>query len=420
MNWKEKLTQYYSLLQEFFKDNHLVIEFLSIPLTLILCFLAFLASSHMIRKYINPYIKAVPKHRFLNLILDENPLHKLAHILPGLLLYHVGGLTPIPNLLLQNMATIWIGWALMVVMMDFMDGALSIYNTFEVSRDKPLKVFAQVLKLILWGVGIILTLSLLLNQSPIYLLSGLGALTAVLMLIFKDTIMSIVASLQIQAHDMIRIGDWIEMPKFYADGDVIDIALHTVKVQNWDKTITTIPMQKFIEESFRNWRGMTQSGGRRICRNLRLDAASVRFLDQELLEKLKKVHLLKDYLQTRQEEIDQYNKNNSVDQSCVVNGRRMTNLGTFRAYILSYLKNSPRINQDMTMIVRQMEPTSEGVPLQIYCFTSTTAWVPYEGIQSDLFDHLLAVAPEFGLRVFQNPSGNDIQNIGHELRNHIH
>jgi miniconductance mechanosensitive channel len=257
----------------------------------------------------------------------------------------------------------------------------------------------------------VLIIAALLERSPLLLLSGLGAMTAVLMLVFRDTLMSLVAGVQLSSHDMLRVGDWIEMPQLSADGDVIDIALHTVKVQNWDKTITSIPTHRLISESFRNWRGMSESGGRRIKRALLLDQHSVRFLEPEERERLRRFALIEDYLQRKREELEAWNQTLLAAGRDPVNTRRVTNIGTFRAYVEAWLRAHPEIHPQMTLLVRQLEPGPHGLPLEIYCFTSTTAWGDYERIQADVFDHLLAILPEFGLKVWQQPGGADLERM---------
>ena len=255
--------------------------------------------------------------------------------------------------------------------------------------------------------------SLLANQSPVVFLSGLGALTAVLMLVFRDTILSLVASLQIMSNDMIRIGDWVSMPQANADGDVIDIALHTVKIQNWDKTITTIPTYKFISESFKNWRGMSESGGRRIKRSLAIDMSSVRFLTDEEIEDFSRWELLRGYMGEKKGLLsERRSKVGELGDEVVPDPRSLTNIGTFRAYVNEYLRANPKIHKEMTLLVRQLAPSPQGLPIEIYCFTNDTAWARYEGIQGDIFDHLLAVLPQFGLEAFQEPAGSDFGRMG--------
>jgi miniconductance mechanosensitive channel len=265
----------------------------------------------------------------------------------------------------------------------------------------------QLLQLVIYVLAAVLIISALIERSPLLLLSGLGAMTAVLLLIFKDTLMSLVAGIQLSSHDMLRVGDWIEMPQLNADGDVVDIALHTVKVQNFDRTITSIPTHRLITESFRNWRGMSESGGRRIKRSLSIDQGSVRFLDNEERNHFRRFALIDDYLEQKRAELEEWNAALLAEGKDPVNTRRVTNLGTFRAYAQAYIEHNPRIHAEMTRMVRQLPSGATGIPLEIYCFTATTAWAEYEGIQGDLFDHFLAVLPEFGLRLYQQPSGAD-------------
>jgi len=286
-----------------------------------------------------------------------------------------------------------------------------IYITLPVSREIPLKGFAQVLKIILFCSGLILVVSTILNQSPIYLISGLGALTAVLMLIFKDPILGFTAGIQLTSNRMLKQGDWIEMPKYGASGDVLDVTLTTVKVQNWDNTITTIPTYALINDSFKNWRGMQESQGRRIMRSIFIDMNTIEFCTPEMLERFSRIKYIADYMQRKFMEIEQHNTNIGEHAQYAVNTRRLTNVGTFRAYATAYLHNHPMINTDMTLMVRQLAPTQHGLPLEIYAFCRDKAWVKYEEVQADIFDHFLSIASEFGLKIFQYPTGNDIQKI---------
>jgi len=301
----------------------------------------------------------------------------------------------------------FIGVALLV--MDALINALhAIYQTFRVSQEIPLKGFAQVLKIALVCTGLIMVISILLDRSPVYLLSGLGAMTAVLMLIFKDPILGFVAGIQLISNRMLKHGDWIEMPKYGADGDVIDITLTTVKVRNWDKTITTIPTYALINDSFKNWRGMQESNGRRIKRAIYIDMNTIKFCSAQMLQRFAAIRYIADYMQRKNKELEQYNAERGIESQDASNARRLTNIGTFRAYISTYLQNHPMINTDMTFIVRQLAPTEYGLPLEIYVFCKDKAWANYEAIQSDIFDHLLAIAGEFDLKVYQYPSGTDI------------
>lgn len=278
--------------------------------------------------------------------------------------------------------------------------------------DKPIASYFQLLRIIIYITTGILILSVLLGKSPAYFLGAFGALTAIILLIFKDTILGLVASVQIASNDMVRVGDWVEMPKFNADGDVLAINLNTVKIMNWDKTITTVPTYYFITDSFKNWRGMQDSGGRRIKRALFVDVHSVRFVDPEHRERYKRFYFVKDYVQQRQQEIETYNAERGVDTSELINGRRMTNIGVFRQYAERYLQGHPRIRKDMTIMVRQLAMEDRGLPLEVYCFTNTTEWLQYEEIQADIFDHLIAALPQFGLELFQQPAGADFQKMG--------
>jgi miniconductance mechanosensitive channel len=272
---------------------------------------------------------------------------------------------------------------------------------------RPIRGYLDAIKIIAYVMAGIFIVSILTDQSPWGILSILGGFTVVLMLVFKDTILGFVASIQLSGHDMVRVGDWIEMPKYGADGDVIDVTIHTVKVRNWDKTITTIPTYSLVSDAFKNWRGMSESGGRRIKRSIHIDMSSIKFCSDDLLNKFKKFDLIKDYIIQKQEEITDYNKEQTTDTEQLINGRRQTNIGVFRAYIVAYLKNHSKIHQGMTFLVRHLDPTQNGLPVQIYVFSNDQVWANYEAIQADIFDHLLAAVPEFELRVFQNPTGFD-------------
>lgn len=284
-----------------------------------------------------------------------------------------------------------------------------IYSRYAVSRKMPLKSFVQVIKVILALVCVIFIISSLIGKSPVLIFSGLGAATAILMLIFKDVILGLVAGVQLSANQMVANGDWIEMPKYGADGEVIEVALTTVKVRNWDKTITMVPTYSLISDGFKNWRGMSDSGVRRIKRSLSFDMQSVRFLDNDMLERAKNVGLLKDYLERTLEEVREWNEKQKLDEHDLINARALTNIGTFRAYVAAYLHAHREIDEGETILVRQLQPGENGLPIEVYAFTNVNAWLEYERIQSDIFDHLMAVAPLFGLRIFQRPSGVDFE-----------
>ena len=298
-----------------------------------------------------------------------------------------------------------------LVISSFLDLFLTIYGSSKTSHDIPLKATVQVIKIVVYFVCGIFIVSLILNKTPLYLLSGLSALGAVLLLVFRDSILGFVVGIQLIANRMVAKGDWIEMPKYDADGDVIEIALTTVKVQNWDKTIATIPTYALIGESFKNWRGMKESGGRRIKRTINIDVSTIKFCNEEMLKRFSEIQYIANYIQIKKEELSTYNDENEVDSTSLANGRRLTNVGTFRAYTVAYLRNHPMISQEMTFLVRHLAPAGYGLPIEIYVFSKDTIWVNYEGIQADIFDHLLAVVPEFDLKVFQNPSGSDFHRL---------
>ena len=286
-----------------------------------------------------------------------------------------------------------------------------ILSTSKIFKDKPITSYIQVVKILVYFIGGIMILSLILGKSPFYFLGAMGAMTAIILLIFKDTILGFVASIQMSVYDMVRVGDWISMPKYEADGDVILINLNTVKVQNWDKTITTIPTYAFITDSFKNWRGMTDSGGRRIKRAIYLKMSSFKFCDETMIARFKKYRLIKEYIEQKEEEINLHNQQIVDKEAIEVNIRRLTNIGVFRIYAENYIKTNANVNTNMTLMVRQLEPTSKGLPLEIYCFSKNKEWVYYERIMSDIFDHLLTIISEFDLEIFEEPSGKDFSNM---------
>ncbi|PNQ77357.1 mechanosensitive ion channel protein MscS [Erythrobacter sp. SAORIC-644] len=340
----------------------------------------------------------------------------LTTVIPLLLVSRGIGLVPhLPEEVVNvtvNIARTMIVLSIAMAIGGALDYANELYSRRPESRSRPIKGYVQVVKIAIYFGAAILMIAVLIEQSPLLLLSGLGAMAAVLMLVFKDTILSLVASVQLSSNDMLRVGDWIEMPGMNADGDVVDIALHTVKIRNFDKTITTIPTHRLIADSFRNWRGMSESGGRRIKRALVVDQNSIRFLDDKETDDLKRFRLLDDYLASKQEEIAEWNRHELSSDCDTINARRITNIGTLRAYVIAYLKSHPRIaGAGFTLMVRQLPPGPQGLPLEIYCFTDTVEWPQYEAIQADIFDHMLAILPEFGLRIFQHPSGQDFAQL---------
>ncbi|PZO08008.1 MAG: mechanosensitive ion channel protein MscS [Lysobacteraceae bacterium] len=385
---------------------------------LLLAWLADQLTQRLLLRLLVRLVKASPV-KWDDAILARGVIKRLAHAVPAVVIYL--GVPLLPGLpeglvtVVRNVAAAWVVLTAAQSLSALLSSLQDIYQAGdpERARSRPIKGYLQVAKIVLFVLAAVLVVAVLVDKSPLLLLSGFGAMTAVLMLVFKDTILSLVASVQLNSNDMVRVGDWIEMPQFGADGDVVDVALHTVKVQNWDKTITTLPTHALIAGSFKNWRGMSEAGGRRIKRALAIDQGTVRYLSDEEREGVARFVLLQPYLEAKATELAQWNAQRQGEAP--VNLRRLTNLGTFRAYARAYLQSHPGIRADMTLLVRQLDPGPQGLPIEIYCFTGTTAWGEYEDIQSDLFDHLLAVLPEFGLRAFQAPSGGDVAAAGQAL-----
>ena len=345
-------------------------------------------------------------------LADHKVFNNVAHIVPAIIIRisapiifsQFEALLPIV-IKLVDIYLIIVG---MLILMSFLKAGEYLLAESKLLIDKPVASYFQLLRIVIYIATSLLVISVMISKSPVYLLSAFGALSAIILLIFKDTILGLVASVQISSNDMVRVGDWVEMPKFNADGDVVAINLNTVKIQNWDKTVTTVPTYFFITDSFKNWRGMQESGGRRIKRSVYINVHSIKFVDPELREKFKKNDIIRDYVSERQAEIEAHNSTNNVDTSELINGRRMTNIGVFRKYLELYLTRHKDIRKDMTLLVRQMTLEDRGIPIELYCFTNTTKWAEYEEIQSFIFDHILAAVNFFELDVFQNPGGSDI------------
>ncbi|NBC83862.1 MAG: mechanosensitive ion channel [Bacteroidetes bacterium] len=348
-----------------------------------------------------------------DILLEKRVFQRIAHIVPAIVIYFSTEFLFLESAqfqaLIKSLCIIYILLITLLVAESIINGFHEIYNSQPISKGRSIKGYIQVIKIFLYFIVIISILAILLDKPLTTLLTGLGALAAVLILVFKDTILGFVASIQLSANKMVNVGDWISMPQYNADGNVTDISLNTIKVRNWDKTISTIPTYALVADSFQNWKGMSESGGRRIKRHLTIDMKSVKFCTPEMLKRFEHIIYLKDYIKQRQVEIEKYNRDNDIDESIVVNGRRMTNLGVFRRYIEFYLRNHPKIHQELTFMVRHLQPTDKGIPLEVYVFSNDQQWVNYESIQADIFDHLLAVIPEFELRVFQLPSGDDLR-----------
>lgn len=379
----------------------------------ILILLAILANFIAKQIVVRGIRKAISKIKFLNqsIFAQHSVIKRIANIVPAIVI--MNGITTVPHLsekfiiFTQMGAQAFIFLTIALAISEFLNIFNLVYQRNPNSKNKPIKGYLQLVKLMIFIVCALMVLGTFLKKDVFTLLAGFGAMATVLMLVFQNTILSLVASVQISSYDMVRIGDWIEMPSLNADGDVIDMSLHTVTVQNFDKTFTTIPTNKLITDTFKNWRGMSQAGCRRIKRSLFIDQSSVHFMSETEQEKLKNFIILNQYLDLKKSEITSFN--HQLSNQSLYNQRRLTNLGTFRAYIEFYLRQHSGIAQNQSLMVRQLQPTSEGLPLEIYAFTNTTAWVAYEAIQSDIFDHLLAIIPEFGLKIYQAPSGADFK-----------
>ena len=378
---------------------------------LAIAFLGDAICKHVILTTVTRLVKKT-KATWDDVVFDRKVMIYLSHLVAPIILYILLPLAISNAGLLTFILRICMIY-IIAIFLKFISALLSalyhVYSEREQFRDRPLKGLLQTVQVILFFIGGIIIVSILIDKSPMVLLTGLGASAAVLMLVFKYSIMGFVSGIQLSANNMLKVGDWIEMPKYGADGTVIEVTLNTVKVRNWDNTITTIPPYALVSDSFQNWRGMQESGGRRIKRSIRIDMNSVKFCTPEMLAKYRKIRLLKDYIEETEKVVEEYNKEHGIDNSVLVNGRRQTNLGVFRAYLTNYLRSLPAVNQDLTCMVRQLQPTEQGIPLELYFFSSIKAWIPYEGVQADVFDHVLAIIPEFDLHVFQNPTGEDFR-----------
>jgi miniconductance mechanosensitive channel len=377
----------------------------------------------IVRHYILRYLEGVAResrHAWDQALFDARLPQRLAWGVP-LLVWQLGvDLVPhVPPDVLLVVKRVILATMVVVLVRAFsalLDGINRIYILRPRAAERPIKGFLQVASVVAHMAAAILVVAILMDRSPVLFLSGLGAMTAVLLLIFRDTLLSLVAGIQITTNDLIRVGDWIEMPQFQADGDVVDIALNSVTVQNWDRTLTVIPTHKFLEHSFKNWRGMTESRGRRIKRAIHIDQSTIRYLTDDEVDRFGQWELLRDYIQRKREEVEAFNREHPAVDGVIPHIRRLTNVGTFRAYLIEYLKAHPEIRQDMILLVRQLAPGPQGLPMEIYVFTADIRWIQHEGIQADIVDHVLATVPEFGLRVFQQPGGADVQRALADVR----
>ena len=394
-------------------------NFIGITATIILILLLAYASYWITKRYMVHVIEIIfqrSKNTWDDALVQHGFVRRLSLLMPIIVVYMSADLMlpgqAMTSELFKRLAMVFFVFAGVWMLDAILLAIREIYNKSDVSIRRPIRGYLDGIKIIAYAMAGIFIVSILTGKSPWGVLSILGGFTVVLMLVFKDTILGFVASIQLSGHDMVRVGDWIEMPKYGADGDVINVTIHTIKVRNWDKTITTIPTYSLVSDAFKNWRGMSESGGRRIKRALHIDMSSIKFCTDEMLERFRKFDLIKNYITEKQKEIAIYNKEHTSNPEQLINGRRQTNIGVFRAYIIAYLKNHPKIHQSMTFLVRHLEPTQYGLPVQIYVFSNDQVWANYEAIQADVFDHLLAAVPEFDLRLFQNPSGYDFSRLG--------
>lgn len=392
----------------------MLVSMLSIGLILFVAAISYFVVKRIIVRLINKLI-ASSDSNLDDVLVEHKVFNYIAYLVPVSLIINFvpKTLEQYPSISDGVVSIATISFVIVVVMLldSLIDSLLAIYNSFEISKKNPLQNIAQVAKLLTYFIAIIVVVSLVIGESPLKLFAGLGAMTAILMLIFRDPILGFVAGLQLNFNNMVGVGDWVDMPQHNASGDIMEIGLTTVKVRNFDNTITTVPTQSLINESFKNWRGMQESNGRRIKRAINIDVNSIQFCDEDALKRYSKVDYIKDYILATQEAVKSFNQDNVGDTESLVNGRRMTNVGTFRAYILAYLQNHPNINQQLTLLVRQLAPTESGLPIEIYAFSAEKEWLKYEAIQADIFDHLFSVAKEFDLRIFQKPTGSDLQSI---------
>lgn len=383
----------------------------AIILVLLMSFIAFIITKKGFLRILAFYI-----HRnrvtWDDMVLDRNVFNYLAHYIPAIIIYSSAMNFPDFSGIIERLAMVYMIVVGFIAVQALLNAVEDIYNSFEVSKFKPIRSIIQALKIFFWIIGSILIIAVIINRSPLLLLSGIGVLSAVILLIFKDTLLGLVAGIQLAANDMVRLGDWIEMPKYGADGDVIDISLNTVKVKNFDNTITTIPTYALISDSFKNWRNMLESGGRRIKRSIFIDSLSITFCTEEMLEKYKRFQYISEYIKNKERVLTEYNLAHTIDDSQSVNGRRLTNIGTFRAYLQAYLQNHPEIHTEMVRMARQLPLTEHGIPIEIYAFTKDTTWETYESVQADIFDHIMAIVPEFDLRIYQSPTGYDLRHMG--------
>jgi len=393
---------------------NIVIDYSFFLLLIIISFITYFIAKKSLLLIIHKATKK-SKNKWDDVLAERKFFSKLSYLVPSYIIYVFTPLVlesyPKTVSIVQTVITIYMLIVVTLAINALLNALTDIYQDFTISKRKPIKGYVQVAMIIIYVICGIIIIATLFGKNPLGLLGGLGAFSAILLLVFKDPILGFVGGIQLSANKMVQPGDWISMPEYNADGTVIDIALTTVKVENWDKTISTIPTYSLISESFKNWRGMEESGGRRIKRSINIDMKSIKFCTPDMLEKFEKILDVKEYVKNKEIELEAYNTKMNIDNSVLVNGRRQTNIGIFRAYLRSYLHNHPKVHDNMTFLIRQLQPTEKGLPIEIYVFSKMQEWAKYEDLQSDIFDHVLAVIPEFELKVFQNPTGEDFQKL---------
>ena len=395
-------------------NTSLIAQIIAIAVVLIAAAFAFIVAKFLLARFINIFLSKTSSS-VDDVLVRRNLFNRIALFAPVIVIYKLipAALTDFPDIskLILTGCIIYAVIILVLIVDTLINSVVEIYYRYSRYRHLPVKSISQVCKLLSYLLATIFIVSLIIGESPLKLFAGLGAMAAVLMFVFKDPILGFVAGIQLSSNKMVRIGDWVEIPQHQANGDILEIGLTTVKVRNFDNTITTVPTQSLINDSFKNWRGMQESKGRRIKRSIFIDVNSIGFCTEERLERFAKIQYITEYLNTKQNEIEEYNQSKELDLSSLANGRRFTNVGTFRAYIQAFLEAHKHINQELAVLVRQLETTHSGLPIQIYAFSSEKDWAKYEAIQADIFDHLFAVAQEFDLQVFQQPTGNDFKTL---------
>ncbi len=393
-------------------------EILKLVIVIAAVFIISFVANLLAKKFISVIVSRIVKRTSItwdDILLKNKVFHRFSHIVPALIIYSSSNVVlkgyPEWITIVKSMVYIYMIVVIMLIISSFLKSLNEIYMSMPASKDRPIRGFLQVINIFNYSIGSILILSIILDKDPSYFLTGLGAIAAVLLLVFKDTLLGLVAGIQLSANEMVKLGDWIVMPSKNADGSIIEITLTTVKVENWDKTICMIPSYSLVSESFINYRGMEESKARRIKRSLFIDINTVRFLTIEEIEELKKIELLKGYIENKMKEVEEFNKNLPFDAQKPINGRWLTNIGTFRMYAFEYIKSLPYMRKDMSLMVRQLAPSEGGIPLEIYAFSNIIDWEPFEKVQADIFDHFMSVVPLFYLRIYQNPTGNDFSKL---------